>query len=286
MQLAFSVGGEWLVSADLKGSVRSWRMTAAGPELTARQAIERPPKVLALAVSGSHVAVGTGGSDAGRGEVFVWPLGELGVGDDRPVWDHPRSVQRLIFDATGKHLASGSADGGVKTGVLREERFQALTAYSHGQPVSALSFKEMPDQRVMLASGADDGEILVSRPDDSDDSRRKLPRHDGKITGLAFGAAPGLLVSVAEDGAVLWQLGVKDERRIPLEGHRGAIVGLQADVVGRAVVTVGSDQTLRVWPLEVSALQHLVCLSAGRNLQPDELPAGFSMPTEPLCPAR
>ena len=59
-----------------------------------------------------------------------------------------------------------------------------------------------------------------------------------------------------------------------------------ADVVGRAVVTVGSDQTLRVWPLEVSALQHLVCSSAGRNLRPDEVPVGATLPAEPLCPSR
>ncbi len=286
MHLGFSVGGDWLVSADLKGSVRSWRMSAAGPELTARRAVEHPPKVMALAVSQEHVAVGTGGSDDVRGEVFVWPLGDEGVADRRPVWDHPSSVQQLIFDAAGKHLASGSADGGVKTGVLREERFQALAPYAHGQSVSALAFKEMPDQRVLLASGAIDGELIVSRPDERDASPRKLPRHEGKITGLAFGAAPGLLVSVAEDGAVLWQLGAKDEHRMALEGHRGAIVGLRADVVGRAVVTVGSDQTLRVWPLEVPALQHLVCLFAGRNLRPDELPEGVSQSVEPQCPSR
>jgi WD40 repeat protein len=286
MHLAFSVGGEWLVSADLKGTVRTWLMTAAGPELAARRVDERPPKVLALAVSGEHVAVGTAESGGVRGGVFVWRLGEeKGVGDERPVWDHPRSVQTLIFDAAGKHLASGSADGGVKTGVLREERFHELTLYSHGQSVSALAFKEMPDQRVMLASGAHDGELMVSSPDERG-SPRKLPKHNGKISGLAFGAAPGLLVSVAEDGAVLWQLEAKGERRISLEGHRGAIMGLQADVVGRAVVTVGSDQTLRVWPLEVSALQHLVCSSAGRNLRPDELPVGVTLPAEPLCPSR
>jgi hypothetical protein len=51
-------------------------------------------------------------------------------------------------------------------------------------------------------------------------------------------------------------------------------------------VTVGADQTLRVWPLEVSALQHLVCAHVGRNLRPDELPAGFQPTAEAQCPAR
>jgi len=287
MHLAFSVGGDWLVSAGLRGAVRSWRMTAAGPELDAKHTVERPPKVLALAVSREHVAVGTGGSDGTRGEVFTWPLGELGKRDEMAVWDHANAVQRLAFDATGEYLASGSRDGGVRIGKLSDEGFGDATQYSHGQSVSALAFAALPGRGVMLASGSDDGMVFsVTRADKRDVPQRTLVKREGRITGLAFGSDPGLLFVAGDEGAVLLQMDGDAERTIPLSGHRGSIASIHSDVVGRVVVTVGADQTLRVWPLEVSALQHLVCAHAGRNVRPEELPAGFQPSAEAQCPAR
>jgi WD40 repeat protein len=287
MHLAFSVGGNWLVSADLRGSVRSWRMSAAGPELNAKHMVERPPKVLALAVSREHVAVGTGGSDGVRGEVFTWPLGELGKRDEQAVWDHADAVQQLLFDSTGEYLASGSRDGGVKLGKLGDEGFGDPKQYSHGQSVSALAFAALPARGVMLASGSDDGVVrAVMRADKADVSPRTLVKREGKIAGLAFGADPGLLFVAGDDGAVLLQMEGDADRKIPLAGHQGAVVAIHADVVGRVVVTVGADQTVRAWPLEVSALQHLVCAHVGRNVRPEELPAGFHPTVEAQCPAR
>jgi hypothetical protein len=111
-------------------------------------------------------------------------------------------------------------------------------------------------------------------------------KREGKIAGLAFGADPGLLFVAGDDGAVLLQMEGDADRKIPLAGHQGAVVAIHADVVGRVVVTVGADQTVRAWPLEVSALQHLVCAHVGRNVRPEELPAGFHPTVEAQCPAR
>ncbi len=287
MHLAFSVDGDWLVSAGLHGAVHSWRMSAAGPELDAKHTVARPPKVLALAVSREHVAVGTGGGDGTRGEVFTWPLGELGKRDEDAVWDHAKAVQRLAFDATGEYLASGSSDGGVKFGKLGDEGFGDVRQYSHGLAVSALALAALPGRGVMLASGSDDGEVLsFTRVDQRDVPQRTVVKRKGRITGLAFGSDPGLLFVAGDEGAALLQMAGDAERQIPLSGHKGSIAATYADVVGRVVVTVGADQTVRVWPLEVSALQHLVCAHVGRNLRPEELPAGFQPTVESQCPAR
>lgn len=287
MHLAFSVGGDWLVSAGLRGAVHSWRMSATGPELDPKHTVERPPTVLALAVSREHVAVGTGGGDETRGEVFVWPLGELGKRDEDAVWDHAKAVQRLAFDATGEYLASGSGDGGVKFGKLGDEGFGDVRQYSHGLAVSALAFAALAGRGVMLASGSDDGEVLsFTRADQRDVPQRTVVKRKGRITGLAFGSDPGLLFVAGDEGAALLQMEGDAERQIPLSGHKGSIAATYADVVGRVVVTVGADRTVRVWPLEVSALQHLVCAHVGRNLRPEELPAGFQPTAESQCPAR
>ena len=287
MHLAFSVGGDWLVSAGLRGAVHSWRMSATGPELDPKHTVERPPTVLALAVSREHVAVGTGGGDETRGEVFVWPLGELGKRDEDAVWDHAKAVQRLAFDATGEYLASGSGDGGVKFGKLGDEGFGDVRQYSHGLAVSALAFAALAGRGVMLASGSDDGEVLsFTRADQRDVPQRTVVKRKGRITGLAFGSDPGLLFVAGDEGAALLQMEGDAKRQILLSGHKGSIAATYADVVGRVVVTVGADRTVRVWPLEVSALQHLVCAHVGRNLRPEELPAGFQPTAESQCPAR
>jgi len=244
-------------------------------------------KVLALAVSREHVAVGTGGSDGTQGEVFAWPLGDDDKRNARAVWEHADPVQQLLFDPNGEHLASGSDDGGVKLGKLGDDGFGDYKQYSHGQSVTALAFTALPGRGVMLASGSDDGEVrVVTRTDRSDVSPRNLVKRKGKIAGLAFGPDPGLLFVAGEEGAMLLQMEADALRQIPLTGHQGAVLAVHADVVGRVAVTVGADQTVRVWPLDVAALQHLVCANVGRNVRPEELPAGVRPTAEAQCPAR
>lgn len=258
-------GSGWLASLDSTGEIHFWRMTPAGPEPSSRRT-SLPHGVWALAASDEHMAVGTGSSDGGSGRTYVWPLGEPWDEEAR-IAEHSRPVTALAFSADGRLVASGSADGGVRTAIRGEERWRAGRPYDHGQSVRALAFAR--DAGVLAIGGADGG-IALHEPEAGGEPRRFVA-HTAAITGLAFGTDRGRLVSAGQDGALTsWRLGDREEPwALPLVGHRGPIFELLADREGRVVVTAGDDATVRVWPLEPAGLVRLACMAVGRDLAPE-----------------
>ena len=69
-----------------------------------------------------------------------------------------------------------------------------------------------------------------------------------------------------------------------LTGHTGAIRELLVDAGGQVAVSMGVDQTLRVWPLTTAGLLRLTCQAAGRDLSADERSRLLGARTPaPLC---
>jgi WD40 repeat protein len=274
-ELTFA-GDGWLVSADLAGEIHFWRFGTGGPEAQSRRTA-LPASVWALATSAEHVAVGTGGGDE-SGRAYAWPLGE-GWSEEARVAEHSRPVTALVFAGDGERLASGSADGGVRPAALEEGQWRALAPYDHGQSVGALAFAGDGT----LAIGGLGGTVAVVDPR-AGGERRRFAAHAASVTGMAFGADPSRLVTASQGGELkLWRL-AEGEREIALVGHTGGIFELQADRAGRVVATAADDSSVRVWPLEATALLRMACLVTGRDLTADEWSRALpSHRPEPLC---
>ena len=275
--LAFSSDGAWLVSADQKGVVLTWQMTAAGPLPGASRRVSLGAQVGALFVGRERVAVGTA-TRGEKSEVHAWALVEASAG--APVWGHSLPVSALVMDEDGTRLASGSADGGVTVGTWHQDRFErSRNSYNLGEHVEALA---MSPDGARLAVGGSLGAVAVLASSSADP--RRFQGHEGPVRGLAFVGSADQLLSAGQDGALRWwQLaGPGEPRALALTGHTGAIVGLQVDAGGELAVSVGADQTLRVWPLTTQGLLHLGCEIAGRDLRAEEGERLGVGPT-PLC---
>lgn len=287
VRLAFSPDGGWLVSADLKGTVLSWRVGVGGIEQAAQRTASFGAGISALAVSAEHVLAGTGGEQDAAGRVHLWPLGE----DPEPTatWTHSQPVVTVAFDVDGQRVASGSADGSVITRALVRDRFEEREGYNLNEPVKALAYVNGGD---LLAVGGSNGDIAVIDTGPGNVQPRRFRGHTGAVSGLAFAGGPELLLTAGHDGALLlWQLGAWQQGgdaappRVELSGHSGAITELRVDAAGHVAVTAGADRTLRIWPLETEALHHLTCRVAGRDLTAEERAGAGAIPAT-LCPAR
>lgn len=268
--LAFSRGGDWLVSADRGGDVLAWRMLAVGPEAAEprRTSLGDRAGVTALAVSDETIAASL--PTASGSGVLAWPLGEVG-GTSAALWSHTSPVTTLQFDATGAVLASGSADGRVNAGVWRDGRFQPAYPTSLGEAVGAMAFVRGAEDEVFLAIGGASGTVAVYEPQVRGAKERRFVAHAGAISGIGFGASPRELLTAGRDGALLlWHLTPEGETKVALTGHVDAIVDLKIDASGRVAVTAGADEALRVWPLTVDGLVRVACRTAGRELLADE----------------
>lgn len=281
--LGFAGAGEWLVAADRRGAVMAWRVDADGAAATPTTS-ELGAEVTALALADGRVAAGTRDA-ADRGRVYAWSLTERG-GAQAAVGSHPRGVTALSLDPAGSLLVSGGAGGDIAVRTRRDGRFVDEPGFALGQEVSALASLQGADGRAVVAVGGDGGRVAV-RGLAANGEVRHFEAHVGPVRAVGFAGAPERLLTAGQDGELkLWRLQRDDSEptAIPLSGHTGAIRGLQVDASGQVAVSLGVDQTLRVWPLTTPGLLRRTCMVAGRGLHDDERTRVLGALTRPpLC---
>jgi len=278
--LAFSTGDERLVTVDRDGVVLTWQMVAGGPVGEPSRRVELGSDVAALVVSRERVAVGTLGVGQ-KGRVHAWALADT-VEQPPSVWEHSDSVSALVMSEDGTQLASGSQDGSVTVGEWRNGRFERTgNGYNLGVRIEALAMIAGPDGA--LAIGGVSGEVAVRELSRAGEPRR-FKAHEGPVRGLTFVGTEHELLTAGQDGALKWWHleGDGEPREMALTGHTGAIRELLVDAGGQIAVSMGVDQTLRVWPLTTQGLLQLACGAAGRNLTGDERERLLVDPA-PLC---
>lgn len=193
----------------------------------------------------------------------------------------PTTVHSLAFgDLDGRRvLAVGGHDGSVSlVDVVARRRMRTLRRSvvrrrAHGTGVWALAFGAVAD-RVMLASGGDDGTVCLWDP------RRgglvaTLTSHAGWIWTLAFGGPTDrpVLASGGDDGTVhLWD--VPDGRlRTSLTGHAGSVRAVALGVVDGVpmLASGGYDGEVRLWNIATA-----VCLAVLSGHQGSVLDLAFA----------
>ncbi len=183
---------------------------------------------------------------------------------------HTMQVNSLAFSPVEGILASGSGDGTIMLWNVETDPPEPIGAplAGHDRGVVAVAFS--PDTLAsrgtggrLLASGGDDGVVILWNVDTRQPVGEPLEGHTGSVKSLAFSPADGrILASGGSDATViLWDVET-GERIDTLRGHSDAVesVAFSPDTPasrgtgGEILASAGRDGTIRLWNVDTGAL--------------------------------
>lgn len=342
--LAASPMGDTLATISTGGPVRIWDIEAASPRPALTGHRQRPTSVR-YSRDGKRIA-----TSAQDGTVRVWDVAtqkavhvfelgtEIGAVDFHPGGEiiaagtengivvvqqgtepvhidvgHAGLVRALRYDAAGKRIATGGADGRVIVWSADEEKPVVLPG--HAGSVWSLAFVGG-----RLASGGDDGKLRIWNLADRE-LVREIAAHDKQITGVDLNADGRFAATSSFDGTVrLWDLtaagsleGVGEPRsgarglafspdgkllahgtyggevrmldvstaepRGRLAGHTGRIYEVAFSPDGKLVASTSADWSARIWDVESGRQTRVLTGHAGPVVGVSFSPNGRSVAT-------
>jgi len=178
---------------------------------------------------------------------------------------HTDKLLAVAFAAESTHFATGSADQTARVWRVGSQIAERVETFD--DEVTSVTFG--PGGQV--AAGAGDGEVRVWS---GDGAAKRLPPHEGAITGLAF-LPDGRLASIGLD-RIVRVYDPKDGTFVDWTGHTDTPTDLVVTPDGAHVVTCGRDGTVRVWEVATgkamtwwgaqSPLRRVVLLDDGATL--------------------
>jgi len=274
--VAFSPTGEAIVTGHEDGALTLWDRQSGKP---ARQFKSEATGITMMASSPSADSVAVGAAD---GTIELWDV-ERGR-CRRTLREHEAAITALAFSEDGELLASGSSDRTIKLWEVQSGRLLKSTREGRSA-IRALSFS--PDGQI-LASDGDETNVRLWKVQ-TGDLLGTLKGHDAPIAGVAISADGELLAASSAEGLLVWNMkrrqsppigveggartlvfsprphvsllasvtddeiwlwNVEQERRAgALKGHTGRIKTLAFAPDGKQIVSLGSDNTVRLWSL-------------------------------------
>jgi WD40 repeat protein len=164
------------------------------------------------------------------------------------------TYSRLSFSPDGSHMAwAGDDDTAVRIwklvdGSEIQRPSHSQTQLGHTRTISALSFSV---DGHFVASGSEDGTILIWDAKTGDVVSRPLAISKARVTVIAYSHKCNTLVSASgRPGTVtVWNTSTHEAVLGPLGGHTSEIVAITLSRDGRKALTASLDETVRMWDL-------------------------------------
>jgi WD40 repeat protein len=270
-----------LLAVSVQGMVQIWDVEARSVIRTIPTS--SAPQALALSRDGRRLAVAVGVPEPGS-RVEMWDVG-TGKQSTPPFTAKRRSVNALVFSPDDGHLAAATHDSAVVVWDLAGDGTpmplqQGLQA---GQ-VTAVSFTS--DH--VVASGADDGSIVLTDIGTGQPVGRRMAGHDGRVRAVAAAPQQGLLMSGGEDGRViLWDVDTQTRLGRGVVTFTGRVTDVEASPDGGTLVSAGPAGTVLTLT-DIGSWRAEACRVAGRELDKAEWRTyvGDGFDRLQLCPAQ
>ncbi len=189
--IAFDSRGRHLVSGDAANTVRVWNL--ADPKFPELAQIAAAGPVTAVALNTTATQVFAATSDHVIG---CWQLSD--ATELRKFTGHGGAVRSLLVD--GNVLYSASADGTVRA--WNADSGAAIRTINHGAPVTGLAIA--PQGKTIASVGTDKNVKIWQGSNGA--ALASLAGHTADPIDIRFNADATRLVSLANDGVVLWDV--------------------------------------------------------------------------------
>jgi WD40 repeat protein/predicted Ser/Thr protein kinase len=242
--VAFTPGGNLLVSGSSDRTVKVWDMTRSGERHTLSG---HKGAVSSVAVRADGKVAASGSHDH---TVKLWDL--KARKELRTLAGHDDHVYAVAFAPEGKMLASAGRNGLLKLWEVDSGK-ELASLEGHDAPVYALAFA--PDGKT-LASGSDDGTVKLWDVDDWRAGKvnprvRTLRGHAGEIYAVAF--SPDGKTLASGSGGKEWFGEVKlwdaaaGQLRTTVKSHANFVIALAFSADGKTLASGSWDQTVKLW---------------------------------------
>jgi WD40 repeat protein len=272
-----------VVSGSLDGTIRIWdrrRLPSSGAKLAAQttRLAFNPDRASPIKLASAHE----------DGRINLWKQDGTLIKELKGQKDY---ISSLKFSPDGRSLVSSSIDKTIRLWNLETHSSKALTG--HTQPVTDVSFS--PDGN-LIASASQDRTIKLWKTSDGQ-LQKTLEGHQDWVSSLDFSPDGKLIASGSSDNTVkLWTaagrlvqtlegnqgvvkfspdghfLATSNEDTVrlwkrtgerveafgnPFKGHSDIILSLRFSPDSQVLVSVGLDNTIRLWSLDGSLLYTL-----------------------------
>jgi WD40 repeat protein len=244
LDATFIAGNSRIVTGDDDGFVRVWDVTS-GKELLKQKAHDG---VVALAVSQDQSKFLTGGYDS---KIRMW---DAKTAKQLRVFEgHERAIYSLAFGQKDQKILSASGDGTAK---IWDVKTAKVLSSLEGHRFVTRSVTFSADNKKILTS-TDLRDVRIYAVETGQEVSRF--RIGEALNTAAFSPDGTTFVTASDTHGDIWK--TEDGTLVEsLEGHDGAMRSAVYSSDGQKILSVGSDQTVRIWNAlsakEIFSLKH------------------------------
>jgi WD40 repeat protein len=225
-KVVFSPDGQTLAAGGADSQVILWNVATGqrrGDPLTGHSGDVRS---LAFSPNGRWLASGSVNSSwAAIDEVvMLWDLSQA-IPQGHPLAGLTDNVNDVVFSSDGRLVAASSTDGAIMLWNVETQRLVGGPFYHTSSEQSAsvslpkIKIALSPDQRT-LASGGEDGEIILWDLATDKPQREPLPVRAGAVNELEFSRDGHTLVSAHDGAVILWAIDSPLGESLPSQDSR------------------------------------------------------------------